>query len=109
MPEYLRNPYNPLILAVLGNIWATCPKPVMPLRIPVEWGFACIECALGIYVYTKHYFFAVRTQIFYSFVASMNYSTSYGAAEGRQQGCGMYGLYILVSLQTLMPHNKCIK
>ena len=43
------------------------------------------------------------------FVAGMNYSTSYGAAEGRQQGCGMYGLYILVSLQTLLPHNKFIQ
>ena len=60
-------------------------------------------------MYTKLYFFAVRTQIFYSFVAGMKYSTSYGAAEGRQQGCGMYGLYILVSLQTLLPHNKCIQ
>ena len=61
-------------------------------------------------MYTKLYFFAVLTQIFYSFVAGMmNYSTSYGAAEGRQQGCGMYGLYILVSLQTLLPHNKCMQ
>ena len=28
--------YNPLYIGqYLGHIWATCPKPVMPLRIPV--------------------------------------------------------------------------
>ena len=27
----------------------------------------------------------MRTQIFYSFVAGMKYSTSYGAAEGRNK------------------------
>ena len=29
--------YNPLYIGqYLGHIWATCPKPVMPLRIPVN-------------------------------------------------------------------------
>ena len=78
-------------------------------RTPWSGALHVMSVALGIYVYTELYFFAVRTQIFYSFGAGMNYSTSYGAAEGRQQGCGMYGLYTLVSLQTLLPHNNYIQ
>ena len=34
-PEYFWNPFNPLIFAILVDIWANCPKTGKPLRLPV--------------------------------------------------------------------------